>query len=124
MAILANVVFKNIKLVDAYVKIKRTYEQDGKWFALVGVAQSKAQSARGSYLFDFIVGPSDINDMHLMYLLVNNYFDTESVTYTNDEEPLIAPADEVQLERISELVKDVVLDEPKPKKKPRKKATV
>jgi hypothetical protein len=124
----ANVIFKNLKLIDAEIRIKRIIEREGKFYGLIGVAQSEKTANNGSFLYDFMVGPAKNNDTMSIWRLVKDKFNKDNTKFNTDEEipdeeivavldkivtqETIVPADEKQLERIEKLVKP---------KKPRKK---
>lgn len=80
--IFANVIFRNTKLIDACVKIKRVYKTDsGNWDALIGVAQTEQQAKNGSFLYDFIVNGGSETSENYFYALIEDKFKKEGITF-------------------------------------------
>ena len=89
MAISANLKFKNIDMVDSYVKIRKVFGSaaDG-WSAIVGVAMSKDKASKNEFLYMFNVGivPGWSTRIYSdLYRLIEEKFKAEKVQFKSED---------------------------------------
>ncbi len=88
MAITADIVYRNIQLKDAYIKIVNIWGSKSGWNALVGVAASKEQADKKAFLYTFNVGEMINPDPYKLYELVGAKLTKSGVNWSSDEQPI------------------------------------
>lgn len=90
MAILADLIYRDIQLKDAYVKIIDIWGSKTGWNALVGVAVNKDAADRKSYLYTFNVGEMITSNPYQLYNKIAEKFTNDGINWNSDEVVIVA----------------------------------